>query len=381
MEGVRFLSALIITLTFFSAWAGENFQDMSTHEEHNFIEEMKAYFGEIPGVEKMVREEINETGRDHKLESILLAERRPDPFKLGGILFQSLEFESMKRERFLKEPRRCLLFQGFKDINIFVAQEAYMSNSDVGGRMIVGQDATIENLSIGKLRFFGLEFSCPQIRHLFTESRRLLNNSEYNVMGASAELGNLLELSSRPDQGLLEKEYSLIVNRTLRIRRSQVSNGGVAFGSEIADIGVNSIGVGSECSITQKGNLIRFDRFIGIIKFYSCILNNMQTTSSFEKQVGHTLVLKLTGNDETEVFRIPGVLLLETRALKIEGKIATSSPIVINVDSKVSGFTNMNMDALAPYQNNLIWNFYRAKVLFFYGVAMRGTILAPWSAM
>lgn len=291
---------------------------------------------------------------------------------------------------------RCLKPDESKDVNVFVSEDFYAKNADIGGRVLVGEDASIRHYAIGKDRFYGKQLSCPQISKLFSKkdnkcerphNKKGLSGREDSEHSYTDEYEE--EYYAKEDYStdrsskhrrLTEKEFALIVNRKLDISDSKVFNGGVAYGSKDSDIRIDRNDIGFKCSVEREKNLVDFRDFRRSSKFQSFLLSRYEATSETSFFNG-ILVLKFNGKVKTEVFEISSFILSQTRTIVTEGWINHKTPIVINIRGGIVGIFETCMDSLARFDNRIIWNFPRTQFAFLVFTSIRGTVLAPWTQM
>ena len=84
------------------------------------------------------------------------------------------------------------------------------------------------------------------------------------------------------------------------------------------------------------------------------------------------------GESELQVFSLDGDMALKASGLKISG-IPDGATVLVNVSGTSTGLTNMSMEALKPIQTKVLFNFYEATTLTFSGIAVRGSVLAPFA--
>ena len=88
------------------------------------------------------------------------------------------------------------------------------------------------------------------------------------------------------------------------------------------------------------------------------------------------LSIHLSGSPSLEVVYVDGTELASAFKIEISGWIAGAT-VIINVNGETSGFNQVDMTALQPLAQYLLWNFCSAKNLSIADVAVWGSILAP----
>ncbi|XXJ21441.1 choice-of-anchor A family protein [Desulfovibrio caledoniensis] len=88
--------------------------------------------------------------------------------------------------------------------------------------------------------------------------------------------------------------------------------------------------------------------------------------------------ISLSGDNTSglQVFNLDAADLLNANTLSID-QIADGATILINVNGATAGLVNMGMDALMPYSDKVLFNFYNAEDLILDSVGIKGSILAP----
>ncbi len=90
------------------------------------------------------------------------------------------------------------------------------------------------------------------------------------------------------------------------------------------------------------------------------------------------LVLTGDGTSNQQIFNIDGAELIGAWGLSLND-IPGDATVVINVSGPFTGFVNMNLDTLIPIRNRVLFNFPDAVDLHMSGVAVQGSVLAPFA--
>jgi choice-of-anchor A domain-containing protein len=166
---------------------------------------------------------------------------------------------------------------------------------------------------------------------------------------------------------------ALVVGGDLNYQGGEVQNGDVTVG-----------GNSSGAFTVRDGNLYAnallpfdFDAAATYLKNLSLSLGTIEANGGVVYEYGG-MHLHGDGASSFQVFNVDGTDLLNANGLTID-QIADGATILINVVGNVSGLTNMSMNGLAPYNGNILFNFYGATDLTLSGIGVEGSILAPFA--
>jgi choice-of-anchor A domain-containing protein len=155
-----------------------------------------------------------------------------------------------------------------------------------------------------------------------------------------------------------------------------MSNGSIG-GSVVVGGSANLTRVGTgRSTVTDHAALpFDFDAQAAYLKNLSLTLSGTGANGTVDSAWGS---ISLRGNNTSglQVFNLDAADLLNANTLSID-QIADGATILINVNGATAGLVNMGMDALMPYSDNILFNFYNAEDLRLDSVGIKGSILAP----
>ncbi|HEX2866889.1 MAG TPA: SdrD B-like domain-containing protein [Ignavibacteriales bacterium] len=220
--------------------------------------------------------------------------------------------------------KKTLDFGPAKDYNVFVLEDLTQPSADTQGKMAVGGNAYLANYSVGDL----------------------LPPGSGNVLVVG---GNLTYISGA------------------------VNNGNVVYGgtTNLPQMAVSITG-----GTLSHGHPIDFAAARTFLQNLSMTLSGYSVNGTVASQWG---TITLTGTDPfMNVFRISGSDLSNTHNLAVNAP--AGSVVIVNVSGQsVSWMGGMSLNG--PAASNVIFNFYQAQTLKIQGIAVIGTILAPWAAL
>lgn len=282
----------------------------------------------------------------------------------------------------------------FPRFNVLVKRDLYARNSAIGGSVAVGTHAEFKDYEIGVMRYGGKQKKCyhPPKRtcHYEEEDHKICDEkkecSMYDDFGAANyeehELNDLFHYEydypvddyHKPHR-VYPHDFTLIVNERLTLRKTDVFNGGIAFGESISiDTGFTHL-VGKGCPIVRKKDLIDFDRIHTKLNADSERLSNLESTSTVFVS-GPALEIQFNGARDVEVVKINGTDLRAVDYIVVRRPPRKGAAIIMNVNDRDIRLSCLFMEDLAPYQHQIVWNFFEATRLHISGTAWRGSILA-----
>ena len=264
--------------------------------------------------------------------------------------------------------------------NVFVAQN-YYGTSDVQGRLAAGGDVSfLSGFSVGD--------------QLFPNATETFKLADWNAL-CRRQLGtwNKCDLCDKCGQAVIVGGRSITSAEHGRIyfgnwlspdlskldlsKYSSPEYGTVSYyGAELLN--------GTTCPGLANHLGESFAKAFAHLKALSAKFCRLPATGSVlapQPEDGDTLAflrINLFGNKKQEVVYIDGSQLLHAHTFEIS-QWAEGATIVFNVRGEVSGFNNIDLSALSRVPCKIVWNFCDAKTLYISGVAVWGTILAPYA--
>jgi choice-of-anchor A domain-containing protein/uncharacterized repeat protein (TIGR01451 family) len=220
--------------------------------------------------------------------------------------------------------KKALDFGPAKGYNVFVLENLTQPSADTQGKMAVGGNAYLANYSVGDL--------LPP------------NSGNVLVVG-----GNLTYISGA------------------------VNNGNVVYGgtTNLPQIAVSITG-----GTLIKGYPIDFNAARVFLQNLSTSLKNYQVNGTVSSQWG---TISLTGSDPfLNVFNVSGSELSNSHGFVINAP--GGSVVIVNVSGQNVSWSG-GMSVNGPGAANVIFNFYQAQTLNIQGIAVIGTVLAPWASL
>ena len=211
------------------------------------------------------------------------------------------------------------------EFNAFILGD-FRSNSDTEGRLAVGGNVNLQGYSVGD---------------------RLSDD----------------EKAAHPD--------TLVVGGNLDFTNGTVYGNAVVRGNA----NLNSVDVQGE--LKERQGSIDFDSEAVSLRNKSLELSLLEANGTLNSQYGG-LYLSGDGTSDMQVFEIHGEDLLSAHTLELKD-IADDATVILNVSGDYSGFSNMGMNTLANFSDNVLFNFFDAEELLINGVGVEGSILAPFA--
>lgn len=115
------------------------------------------------------------------------------------------------------------------------------------------------------------------------------------------------------------------------------------------------------------------------LRSLSTQLSQLTPNGTVEAKWG-ALSLKGDGTNALQIFKLDGQQMLNAHTFDVQN-IAAGATILFNISGATAGLTNMSMESLAPFQTTTLFNFYEAATLQLGGIAVRGSILAPFATV
>lgn len=247
-----------------------------------------------------------------------------------------------------KSWSQCVDLGNTANYSMFVTNNLYAKNTQIQGRIAVGNDAVLDNVWVG-----------------------------FNVF--DGELKTCNQISKDPNlQGDLEfPECAVIVNGMLDMSASsRVFNGGVCYGQQDSQVLLGENRVAQGCKIEQTSDLSSVLDWTQQLEQASTQLSGFQTTSDYSSRYG-LLTLEFNGDLDIEVFNLTSLDLAQAQIINIRGVPKEGATILINVNGTFAGFSDVNMIELSDFSNVTMWNFYEAELLIVRNVDVFGSVLAP----
>ena len=195
--------------------------------------------------------------------------------------------------------------------------------------------------------------------------------------GGSLAVGGNATMSSYGVGTALGDGYtgnSLVVGGDLNYTNGQVDHGDVTVAGST---GASAFTLADGTLINDGSLPFSFADQQTYLEALSISLRDMDPHGSVANSYG-AIALTGDGSSMFQIFNLVGADLLSAYALTID-QIADGATILINVSGTSTGLTNMNMDGLADHSANILFNFYEADELFLEGVSVKGSILAPFA--
>jgi choice-of-anchor A domain-containing protein/uncharacterized repeat protein (TIGR01451 family) len=129
--------------------------------------------------------------------------------------------------------------------------------------------------------------------------------------------------------------------------------------------------------ITDESLPIDFDKEKAYLEALSEELSRLSSTGTVVNNYGG---LSFSGDGEStlQVFTVDGSELLNAWGFQLQN-VPSGATVLFNVSGSSSGLTNMSLEALTSIQDKVLFNFYEATSLQLSGVAVRGSVLAPFA--
>ena len=110
-------------------------------------------------------------------------------------------------------------------------------------------------------------------------------------------------------------------------------------------------------------------------KAWSSALAALTTNTTYVSQYGG---LNLHGDSHSavQVFALPGNLVLNANNFTLDN-VPADATLVFNISGTSAGIKNVSLEAMTPFRQRVVYNFYQATSLQFAGIAVQGTVLAP----
>lgn len=106
-------------------------------------------------------------------------------------------------------------------------------------------------------------------------------------------------------------------------------------------------------------------------------LAKLDANGSVKSEWG-ALSLSGDGQSNVQVFNLEGKALLNANGFDLSN-IADDATVIFNVSGDIAGLTNMSLNALLPYRDKVLFNFYEASSLTLSGISVEGSVLAPFA--
>jgi choice-of-anchor A domain-containing protein len=221
------------------------------------------------------------------------------------------------------------------DINVYVIKDATPTGADTEGNMYVGGN---------------------------------LGGTSYSI-GAK---DSAADCSKNPPY------YSLVVGGDIKVSGSLVVKGGAAAYEGTASAGTTTV----ECGLKHT-QVVDFPQLESQVKALSTKMTTLTANGTVSKNASGALVLKGT-NKDLNVFNVDGSQL---GAVTID--VPLTSTVVVNVSGKVISWPGAKMTLPGPIRDNddyefsthVVWNMYEATSLTIGGIALQGSILAPYATI
>lgn len=217
--------------------------------------------------------------------------------------------------------------------NGFFLETFSAESSDVQGRLAAGGDVTISHYSIG-------------------------DRLQDSVVGAS-----------------------LVVGGDLTFPSGRVFHGDILVAGSAAGVGDAVInGLADDQALTEGTELsFDFERQFEILRRTSRTLAGLEANGTVESEFGG---LHMAGDcaSPAQVFELDGQQLLDAHTFDVSC-IPAGATVVFNIAGSQAGLTNISLESLAANRANVLFNFHEATKLILAGVAVQGSILAPWAAI
>ena len=224
-------------------------------------------------------------------------------------------------------------FTGSLDFALLTLQNLHLNGSEVGGRVGVGGDATLEASTLGTA----------------------LSNSS----------------GSRDD---------LVVGGNLTINAGQIPNGNVVYGltQSIKDLSLPNGTVRQQTDPLELSDLRDFVTSIG--DEWATLTVNGATDAPDTSGSGTNLAVHLTGSDPTQnVFSLAAGLLERTHSLQITAP--ASSTVVVNVAGVQPTVLNVLFSLDGPVPAQVVYNFFEAQGLTINADSLPGSVWAAHAAV
>lgn len=175
------------------------------------------------------------------------------------------------------------------------------------------------------------------------------------------------------DLTYVQGQVDMVVGGNLFFSSGQISNGDAVVGG---DATLEGVGIPSGTLIQNAPIPIDFGTVFGQLRTLSSSLSMLEANGQVSSGYGN--VIGAIGNYVgLNVFSVPGSLLAEATQLNISTPY--DSWAVLNVDGSADSVEDLQINLSGIDPNNVLFNFYDSDQLTLSGVAIQGSILAPWA--
>jgi choice-of-anchor A domain-containing protein len=173
-------------------------------------------------------------------------------------------------------------------------------------------------------------------------------------------------------------EDILIVGGDLTFDSGTVHYGNVLVGGSGDGIHPTQVTVASGDIIIGEALPIDFDAEEEYLKALSTTLSQLESNGTSEIKWNCCAYLTGDGTSALQVFSLNGEDLLNASSFNIED-IPSGATVIFNVSGTTAGLTDMSLESLKSIRNKVLFNFYEATTLKLSGIAVQGSILAPFA--
>jgi choice-of-anchor A domain-containing protein len=165
---------------------------------------------------------------------------------------------------------------------------------------------------------------------------------------------------------------SVVVGNNLSMTDGSIGGNALVGGSA----SLTRVGTGRSAATDHAALPFDFDAQAAYLKNLSLTLSGTGANGTVDSTPWGVISLSGDNTSGLQVFNLNAADLLNANTLSID-QIADGATILINVDGATAGLVGMGMDALMPYSDKVLFNFYNAEDLILDSVGIKGSILAP----
>lgn len=175
---------------------------------------------------------------------------------------------------------------------------------------------------------------------------------------------------------------TLIVGGNLSFTNGRVYYGNILVGGSAAGVSssvINGLAAGSQL-IAGKPVPVDFTAEKTYLQSLSTQLAQLPANGTVQEPWSGGFYLIGDGTSALQVFNLNGTKILSANTFVVQN-IPAGATVLFNISGASAGLKNMSMESLTSFQNTTLYNFYQATTLQLSGIAVRGSILAPFAAV
>ncbi|GAK58510.1 von Willebrand factor type A domain protein [Candidatus Vecturithrix granuli] len=175
---------------------------------------------------------------------------------------------------------------------------------------------------------------------------------------------------------------TLIVGGNLTFTNGRVYYGNILVGGSAAGVSssvISGLAAGAQL-IAGEPVPIDFTAEKTYLRSLSAQLAQLPANGKVEERWSGGFYLIGDGTSALQVFNLNGTKILSANTFIVEN-IPTGATVLFNISGASAGLKNMSMESLTSFQNTTLYNFYQATTLQLSGIAVRGSVLAPFAVV